>query len=237
MHFVKVSSLLHKVTEFMITETKALFAFGSVTSQLLQTSEHNAMVQAVQTVVAGVLHDVVDDTVQDLRDIRAHFGDDVARLVGGVSKLSNINQVPYVKLFVMKMSPPIPMAYLSDTLMSKGDTSFQRPRFLSTHVAAKFAICHLKFAFLQLNYSTPSSKMPFHLCQFKMCNVSFQILLSSSLPVKIVRSRFFFSCYCLIPENNVERVGDFGNADCTVCVCCSSCVGTGGSPPIRMPQT
>lgn len=49
--------------------------------------------QAVHTVVAGVLHDVVDDTRQDLRNVRENFGDDVARLVGGVSKLSNINQV------------------------------------------------------------------------------------------------------------------------------------------------
>ncbi|CAM6098581.1 unnamed protein product [Calypogeia fissa] len=49
--------------------------------------------RAVQTVVAGILHDVVDDTVQDLRDVREKFGRDVARLVGAVSKLSNINQL------------------------------------------------------------------------------------------------------------------------------------------------
>ncbi len=51
------------------------------------------MQQAVNTVVAGVLHDVVDDTGRDLRDVREHFGDEVARLVAGVSKLSHINQV------------------------------------------------------------------------------------------------------------------------------------------------
>ncbi|CAK9855092.1 unnamed protein product, partial [Sphagnum jensenii] len=49
--------------------------------------------RAVNTVVAGVLHDVVDDTGRDLRDVREHFGDEVARLVAGVSKLSHINQL------------------------------------------------------------------------------------------------------------------------------------------------
>ncbi|KAL2620694.1 hypothetical protein R1flu_000899 [Riccia fluitans] len=49
--------------------------------------------RAVQTVVAGVLHDVVDDTGRNLNDVREHFGDGVARLVGGVSKLSHINQL------------------------------------------------------------------------------------------------------------------------------------------------
>ncbi|KAJ7524162.1 hypothetical protein O6H91_18G080400 [Diphasiastrum complanatum] len=48
---------------------------------------------AVDTVVAGVLHDVVDDTGRNLKDVREHFGDDVAKLVAGVSKLSHINQL------------------------------------------------------------------------------------------------------------------------------------------------
>lgn len=49
--------------------------------------------QAVDTVVAGILHDVVDDTCQSLQDIEAEFGDDVAKLVASVSRLSYINQV------------------------------------------------------------------------------------------------------------------------------------------------
>jgi (p)ppGpp synthase/HD superfamily hydrolase len=43
--------------------------------------------------VAGVLHDVIDDTRESLRKIEEEFGDDVAKLVAGVSKLSYINQV------------------------------------------------------------------------------------------------------------------------------------------------
>ena len=43
--------------------------------------------------MAGILHDVVDDTSESLKSIEEQFGDDVASLVSGVSKLSYINQV------------------------------------------------------------------------------------------------------------------------------------------------
>ncbi|KAM0935351.1 putative guanosine-3',5'-bis(diphosphate) 3'-diphosphatase [Dioscorea sansibarensis] len=49
--------------------------------------------RAVNTVVAGILHDVVDDTIENLSSIEEHFGDDVAHLVAGVSRLSYVNQL------------------------------------------------------------------------------------------------------------------------------------------------
>ncbi|KAI0502245.1 hypothetical protein KFK09_017192 [Dendrobium nobile] len=49
--------------------------------------------RAVNTVVAGILHDVIDDTIANLSSIENEFGEDVARLVAGVSKLSYINQL------------------------------------------------------------------------------------------------------------------------------------------------
>ncbi|KAK3154998.1 hypothetical protein QOZ80_2BG0197550 [Eleusine coracana subsp. coracana] len=49
--------------------------------------------RAVNTVVAGILHDVIDDTSESLKSIEEQFGDDVAGLVSGVSKLSYINQL------------------------------------------------------------------------------------------------------------------------------------------------
>ncbi|KAK8937389.1 hypothetical protein KSP39_PZI011796 [Platanthera zijinensis] len=49
--------------------------------------------RAINTVVAGILHDVIDDTFANLSSIKNEFGEDVARLVAGVSKLSYINQV------------------------------------------------------------------------------------------------------------------------------------------------
>ena len=46
--------------------------------------------------MAGILHDVVDDTCESLLSIEEQFGDDVVRLVAGVSRLSYINQVSLI---------------------------------------------------------------------------------------------------------------------------------------------
>lgn len=43
--------------------------------------------------VAGILHDVIDDTNETLACIRENFGNDVAQMVAAVSRLSYINQV------------------------------------------------------------------------------------------------------------------------------------------------
>jgi guanosine-3',5'-bis(diphosphate) 3'-pyrophosphohydrolase len=44
-----------------------------------------------QTIAAALLHDVVEDTETDIEDVRAAFGDEVARLVEGVTKLTRIS--------------------------------------------------------------------------------------------------------------------------------------------------
>src|SRR5258708_18975938 len=44
-----------------------------------------------QTIAAALLHDVVEDTDADIEDLRAAFGDEVARLVEGVTKLTRIS--------------------------------------------------------------------------------------------------------------------------------------------------
>ncbi|XP_050384922.1 uncharacterized protein LOC126801572 isoform X2 [Argentina anserina] len=49
--------------------------------------------RAVHTVVAGILHDVVDDTCESFNRIEEEFGDDIAKLIAGVSRLSYINQL------------------------------------------------------------------------------------------------------------------------------------------------
>ena len=43
------------------------------------------------TIMAGLLHDVVEDTTVTLEQIRSEFGDEVASLVDGVTKLSQID--------------------------------------------------------------------------------------------------------------------------------------------------
>lgn len=42
------------------------------------------------TIIAGILHDVVEDTLITIADIRYNFGDKVAELVDGVTKLKNL---------------------------------------------------------------------------------------------------------------------------------------------------
>jgi guanosine-3',5'-bis(diphosphate) 3'-pyrophosphohydrolase len=44
-----------------------------------------------QTIAAALLHDVVEDTGADLEEIRGAFGDEIAQLVDGVTKLTRIS--------------------------------------------------------------------------------------------------------------------------------------------------
>src|ERR671932_566329 len=43
-----------------------------------------------QTLAAALLHDVVEDTETELDEVRAEFGDEIARLVDGVTKLTRV---------------------------------------------------------------------------------------------------------------------------------------------------
>src|ERR687884_1010534 len=43
-----------------------------------------------QTIAAALLHDVVEDTGTELEEVRAEFGDEIARLVDGVTKLTRV---------------------------------------------------------------------------------------------------------------------------------------------------
>lgn len=44
-----------------------------------------------ETIVAGLLHDVVEDTIITSKEVAAQFGDEVALLVDGVTKLTQLN--------------------------------------------------------------------------------------------------------------------------------------------------
>jgi guanosine-3',5'-bis(diphosphate) 3'-pyrophosphohydrolase len=44
-----------------------------------------------ETIAAALLHDVVEDTDSDIEDVREEFGDEVAKLVEGVTKLTRVH--------------------------------------------------------------------------------------------------------------------------------------------------
>ena len=61
----------------------------------IQHSLHTAFVLAqikadLNTVIAGILHDVPEDTERTLEDVKKNFGDEIAFLVEGITKLSKI---------------------------------------------------------------------------------------------------------------------------------------------------
>ena len=47
-----------------------------------------------QTIITALLHDTVEDTLATIDDIEDNFGNEIARLVDGVTKLSKIEQMP-----------------------------------------------------------------------------------------------------------------------------------------------
>src|SRR5213078_5169005 len=47
--------------------------------------------QDEQTIAAALLHDVVEDTETEIDEVRTEFGDEIAQLVEGVTKLTRIH--------------------------------------------------------------------------------------------------------------------------------------------------
>ncbi|EPS65368.1 hypothetical protein M569_09409, partial [Genlisea aurea] len=74
--------------------------------------------RAVDTVVAGILHDIVDDTSETLHSIEQEFDSDVAKLVAGVSRLSYINQANNLRAMLLGMvdDPRVVLIKLADRL-------------------------------------------------------------------------------------------------------------------------
>ena len=50
------------------------------------------------TIAAGLLHDVAEDTIVTIEDLRQDFGGEVAKLVDGVTKLEHIDQLSQISL-------------------------------------------------------------------------------------------------------------------------------------------
>lgn len=63
------------------------------TAKILAVLVPSSGKKAIDTIISGILHDVVDDTSETLFTIQSEFGHDIAKLVSGVSRLSYINQL------------------------------------------------------------------------------------------------------------------------------------------------
>src|SRR3989339_144844 len=103
-----IDQIIHKVQEnnpkadIALLEKAYEFAARAHGSQkrragapYIQHSLHTAFVLAqikadLSTIMAGILHDVPEDTEYTLEDIKKEFGSDVATLVEGITKLSKI---------------------------------------------------------------------------------------------------------------------------------------------------
>ena len=86
------------------------------------------------TIVAGLLHDVVEDTLITLADIEYSFGEDVRKLVDGVTKLRNLPRTDSKKLenirkMVVAMSEDIRVVIikLADRLHNMRTLKYMKP--------------------------------------------------------------------------------------------------------------
>lgn len=87
-----------------------------------------------ETVVAGILHDIVEDTLITLADIKYNFGDEVALLVDGVTKLDNLpngtkKQDENIRKMIIAMAQDIRVIIikLADRLHNMRTLKFMKP--------------------------------------------------------------------------------------------------------------
>ncbi|MEQ1644090.1 MAG: bifunctional (p)ppGpp synthetase/guanosine-3',5'-bis(diphosphate) 3'-pyrophosphohydrolase [Pyrinomonadaceae bacterium] len=103
----------------------------------LEVSELLADMRLDETSVAtGLLHDVVEDTLVDLDTIRSYFGDQIALLVDGLTKIANISdlskekqQAENVRKMVLAMTTDVRVVLikLADRLHNMRTMQFLKP--------------------------------------------------------------------------------------------------------------
>ncbi|MGL5577809.1 MAG: RelA/SpoT family protein [Fusobacteriaceae bacterium] len=86
------------------------------------------------TIVAGILHDIVEDTFITLADIKYNFGESVAELVDGVTKLRNLpngtkNQYENLRKMILAMSKNLSVIIikLADRLHNMRTLRYMKP--------------------------------------------------------------------------------------------------------------
>ena len=102
-HLIRTIRNYHPSTDLSVIEKAYRVAYEAHKDQKRKSGEpyiiHPICVAIIlaeleldkETIVAGILHDVVEDTVLTTEELREQFGDEVALLVDGVTKLTQLN--------------------------------------------------------------------------------------------------------------------------------------------------
>ena len=100
------------------------------------------MTLPLEVVIAGLLHDVPEDTEETLDDVRREFGDDVANIVQGVTKLGKVKYrgieryAENLRKMFLAMAEDVRVVFVkfADRLHN-AETLFARPRHKRTRIA------------------------------------------------------------------------------------------------------
>eukprot|EP00899_Mesostigma_viride_P011478 jgi/Mesvir1/20330/Mv19921-RA.1 len=157
--------------------------------------------KALETVIAGMLHDVVDDTECTLEDVCAEFGEGVAKLVDGVTKLSHVNQL--LRRHNTVMQTPTEKAALEACMLST-DVHSLRVMILSM-------VDDPRVLLIKLADRLHNMRSIFVLRPDKARAVSFETLamwcsLASRLGLWVVKAELEDLCFAVLLPDTYERL-------------------------------
>jgi len=127
-----------------------------------------------RTIAAGLLHDVVEDTVYTLQELEKEFGPEIAMLVDGVTKLTSLvlesketRQAENVRKMFLAMSKDIRVLIikLSDRLHNMRTIQYQSPEKIREKCQETLDI-----------YAPLAARLGIYAFKFEMEDISFKML-------------------------------------------------------------